>query len=200
MMKELPPEVHESETWTAIDARIEAFLNQNVTSERSSLPESMESDHQNVSDASPLIGKSHNMRDQVDTMGATDLSRTDGTVPEDSSRSSNASDNEFRTPEASTTISEGSHRSSIASTNEILPQQNSEHDFRTPTASTKRNEADKEIIEQFEHGVYVTFIQRPNGVKIFKRVKFRYYDYMVDPIELYYPCEYRHRPMDQMVL
>ncbi|KAJ0792979.1 putative brevis radix (BRX) domain-containing protein [Helianthus annuus] len=32
----------------------------------------------------------------------------------------------------------------------------------------------KEVIEQFEPGVYVTLIQLSNGTKIFKRVRFRY--------------------------
>lgn len=32
----------------------------------------------------------------------------------------------------------------------------------------------KEIIEQFEPGIYVTLIQLSNGTKIFKRVRFRY--------------------------
>lgn len=37
-----------------------------------------------------------------------------------------------------------------------------------------RTEGQKEVIEQFEPGVYVTCIQLANGTKIFKRVKFRY--------------------------
>lgn len=31
-----------------------------------------------------------------------------------------------------------------------------------------------EVIEQFEHGVYVTLLQNPDGTKEFKRVRFRY--------------------------
>lgn len=33
----------------------------------------------------------------------------------------------------------------------------------------------KEVIEQFEPGVYVTLVLLSNGTKIFKRVRFRYY-------------------------
>lgn len=33
-----------------------------------------------------------------------------------------------------------------------------------------------EVIEQFEPGVYVTLVQLTNGTKIFKRVKFRYFN------------------------
>lgn len=34
--------------------------------------------------------------------------------------------------------------------------------------------AQREVIEQFEPGVYVTLIQLPNGTKFFKRIRFRY--------------------------
>lgn len=37
----------------------------------------------------------------------------------------------------------------------------------------------KEVIEQFEPGVYVTLIQQGNGAKIFKRVKFRYSNLLI---------------------
>lgn len=37
----------------------------------------------------------------------------------------------------------------------------------------------KEVIEQFEPGVYVTLIQLGNGTKIFKRVKFRYINLLI---------------------
>lgn len=39
------------------------------------------------------------------------------------------------------------------------------------------SEERKEIIEQFEPGVYVTLIQLSKGTKIFKRVRFRYFAY-----------------------
>ncbi|CAL1352293.1 unnamed protein product [Linum trigynum] len=38
--------------------------------------------------------------------------------------------------------------------------------------SNSRKDCQRESIEQFEPGVYVTFVQRPNGIKIFKRVRF----------------------------
>lgn len=36
-------------------------------------------------------------------------------------------------------------------------------------------EGQKEVIEQFEPGIYVTLLQLTNGTKIFKRVRFRYF-------------------------
>ncbi|KAL0456980.1 UNVERIFIED_CONTAM: PH, RCC1 and FYVE domains-containing protein 1 [Sesamum latifolium] len=42
------------------------------------------------------------------------------------------------------------------------------------TSQSENIEGQKEVIEQFEPGVYVTVVQLPNGNKIFKRVRFRY--------------------------
>lgn len=59
----------------------------------------------------------------------------------------------------------------------------------TPHASTENGSGapelakaggHKEIIEQFEPGVYVTLVQLGNGTKVFKRVRFRYF--------LLFPC------------
>ncbi|KAI5580375.1 hypothetical protein BDE02_08G151600 [Populus trichocarpa] len=153
MMQQLPPEGRETDTLKAIDSKIEAFLEKIRASESSSLPESVGSDYQNASASSPLTSDSSNllekrMEGQTDTVRATAMSRTDGSVPEESSRSS------------------------VSHLTEAVPRESSENESRTPTASIKRTESQKEIIEQFEPGVYVTVILRPNGVKIFKRVKF----------------------------
>ncbi|XP_037491420.1 PH, RCC1 and FYVE domains-containing protein 1 isoform X2 [Jatropha curcas] len=56
-------------------------------------------------------------------------------------------------------------RSSVSSNLEVIPQHSSNQE-----SSSMRKEG--ESIEQFEPGVYVTFIQRSDGAKIFKRVKF----------------------------
>ncbi|XP_002533468.2 PH, RCC1 and FYVE domains-containing protein 1 isoform X1 [Ricinus communis] len=87
-----------------------------------------------------------NMQENRIEYQATDLSH-DGSVPQDS------------------------HRLSVSSNPETVPHHNSsEHESRSHDASTSKKEG--ESIEQFEPGVYVTFVQRSNGVKIFKRVKF----------------------------
>ncbi|XP_011029821.1 PREDICTED: uncharacterized protein LOC105129442 [Populus euphratica] len=153
MMQQLPPEGRETDTLKAIDSKIEAFLEKIRASEGSSLPESVGSDYQNASASSPLTSDSSNLLEkrtegQTDTVRATAMSHTDGSVPEESSRSS------------------------LSHSTEAVPRVSSENESRTPTASIKRTESQKEIIEQFEPGVYVTVILRPNGIKIFKRVKF----------------------------
>ncbi|XP_065878029.1 PH, RCC1 and FYVE domains-containing protein 1-like isoform X2 [Euphorbia lathyris] len=61
------------------------------------------------------------------------------------------------------------HRPSLST--ESISQHCAEQDSRSQHSLPSKKEGG--CIEQFEAGVYVTFIQRSNGVKIFKRVKFR---------------------------
>ncbi|WCJ20720.1 Regulator of chromosome condensation (RCC1) family with FYVE zinc finger domain [Euphorbia peplus] len=59
------------------------------------------------------------------------------------------------------------HRPSLST--DSISHDGAEQDSRQNSLPSKK---EGESIEQFEPGVYVTFIQRSNGVKIFKRVKF----------------------------
>ncbi|XP_021804640.1 E3 ubiquitin-protein ligase HERC2-like isoform X1 [Prunus avium] len=54
---------------------------------------------------------------------------------------------------------------------EAEPQNSSESHLRSPESSTIRS-GQKEVIEQFEPGVYVTLLQLQNGARVFRRVKF----------------------------
>lgn len=45
----------------------------------------------------------------------------------------------------------------------------------TTEASSSSKGGGKELIEQFEPGVYVTYVLHKNGGKIFRRVRFRYF-------------------------
>lgn len=47
------------------------------------------------------------------------------------------------------------------------------HPSSEDSSTTPRNEKGKEVIEQFEPGVYVTLILLQNSTKVFRRVKFR---------------------------
>ncbi|OMO95438.1 Zinc finger, FYVE-type [Corchorus olitorius] len=58
-----------------------------------------------------------------------------------------------------------------SSTREAAAQESSQNDSRSSDASAIRG-GGKEIIEQFEPGVYVTFVYHRNGGKIFRRVRF----------------------------
>ncbi|XP_058094556.1 PH, RCC1 and FYVE domains-containing protein 1-like isoform X2 [Magnolia sinica] len=65
-------------------------------------------------------------------------------------------------------------RSSVSDAKEDMPNQNTENDSRSPRVSTTSysNEGEVQVVEQFEPGVYVTLVQRRNGTRAFKRVKF----------------------------
>lgn len=65
-----------------------------------------------------------------------------------------------------------SNRASISRGDE--PQPSPENESQSFESSTARTEGGKEVMEQFEHGVFVTILQFRNGTKVFKRVKFRY--------------------------
>lgn len=135
MKEQLPPDVHESEIFKAMNSQIETFLNAYETSESSSLAESLGSS--NLQD--------QRIEYQADTTRATDSSKNDGNVR---------------------------RRPSGSGSTEGIPQHISGNVTGTLESSSARREG--ESIEQFEPGVYVTFIQRSDGVKLFKRVKFRY--------------------------
>lgn len=56
-----------------------------------------------------------------------------------------------------------------------ISQQNPETGLKspkTPTSKTQNSEV-HEVVEQFQPGVYITLAQFPNGVRAFKRVRFR---------------------------
>lgn len=61
------------------------------------------------------------------------------------------------------------------SSREASPQQSSENESRSSEASAVRGGVEKEITEQFEPGVYITYVNHRNGGKIFRRVRFRYF-------------------------
>ncbi|XVF66478.1 hypothetical protein PTKIN_Ptkin10aG0038600 [Pterospermum kingtungense] len=54
----------------------------------------------------------------------------------------------------------------------IVPSKSSESESRSSEASAIRGGLEKEIVEQFEPGVYITYVHHPNGGKIFRRVRF----------------------------
>lgn len=67
-----------------------------------------------------------------------------------------------------------SDRPSVSSTREDEAQPSSEDGSKSHESSATKIERGKEVIEQFEPGVYVTLVQLRNGTRIFRRVKFRY--------------------------
>lgn len=65
-----------------------------------------------------------------------------------------------------------SDRPSVSSSREDETQPSSKDNSKSHGSSTSKAERGKEVIEQFEPGVYVTLIQLQNGTKIFRRVRF----------------------------
>ncbi|KAK8557332.1 hypothetical protein V6N13_013606 [Hibiscus sabdariffa] len=67
---------------------------------------------------------------------------------------------------------ETSEASSLPANSESSPMEGSTNVSRSSEASAAGGEGGKEITEQFEPGVYITYDYHTNGVKIFKRVRF----------------------------
>ncbi|PIN08402.1 putative protein, contains RCC1 domain [Handroanthus impetiginosus] len=74
-----------------------------------------------------------------------------------------------RTEDNVNVVIQENNEPSISNTKE-MSQTSRENGTRTPEGA--KIEGRKEVIEQFEPGVYVTLIQLANGTKIFKRVRF----------------------------
>lgn len=86
---------------------------------------------------------------------------------------------EHRIEENNETVDEGnviqeSNNSSLSNNEASMPSQN---DSKSQHSSRPGKEGEMQVMEQFEPGVHVTLIVKPGGVRIFKRVKFRYYNY-----------------------
>uniref|UniRef100_A0A5B7B6B8 Uncharacterized protein n=1 Tax=Davidia involucrata TaxID=16924 RepID=A0A5B7B6B8_DAVIN len=152
MTEKLPPEILDSKTFKSMHAQVKDFLSTNgaqASKSYSSLPSDLGYDQQNRPETTSLVDEStnrqdHGTEDHVDAAGLRDLSQNGESTPQESLRSSDS--------------------------REAVPQQSTESGSRSPKAS--KNEGGREVIEQFEPGVYVTVIQLQNGTKIFKRVRF----------------------------
>lgn len=152
VIEKLPPEISEGETFKAMYARAEAFLNMVETSKTSSLPTSQEKANNLTAPnngSTPLLDdSSKRIEDNVDASGMKDLTQENVNNLLESKKTS-------------------------ANTREAVSQ-SSENGSRSPAPSTPTTEGEKQVIEQFEPGVYVTLVVLSNGAKIFKRVRFRY--------------------------
>lgn len=151
MTDKVPQEVSDSEILKFLQDQAEDFLRKNTQSETSSsLSSNLESDQLNAthipaSDGDSSKPEEHKLEENVD---AADPSQ-DGE-----------------------NVRQGSYGSSVIGA--AVPPQSSEYGSGSSNTSRPRREGETETIEQFAPGVYVTLIVRTNGIKIFKRVKFRY--------------------------
>ncbi|XP_014496784.1 PH, RCC1 and FYVE domains-containing protein 1-like [Vigna radiata var. radiata] len=144
MVEKLPPEASDSENWKTILTGAEDFLRVNSESEMPSISPSDNSLQQNAPNKLDSNDSSSKLQDEnSETEGVESSSRDEGNVLQESNNS-------------------------YLSNNEAsMSLQNS---LREPSRSMREGET--QVIEQFEPGVYVTLIVKPNGIRTFKRVRF----------------------------
>ncbi|KAH7845215.1 hypothetical protein Vadar_022303 [Vaccinium darrowii] len=139
-----PPEMPMSDTLEDINAQFETFF---LSTNRDAVSESRSS--LPVDLAFDQLHESANRQyrrteDNLDVTGVSDVSQNGEDTPRHSNRSSN--------------IREALHLES--------------NESAAGSPKSPKSEGQREVIEQFEPGVYVTLIQLHNGTKIFKRVRF----------------------------
>lgn len=154
MTEQFPPEVSDGEKFRDMLTQAEQFLKENSISETSSVPSNFESEQQNapVSNNGTYKLKEHMIEENNEAAGIT-TSQDGGNVPQES------------------------NGSSLSNAEAVNPSQSFENDSKSANSSRPGKEGETQVIEQFEPGVYITLIVKPDGVKVFKRVRFRYYSY-----------------------
>ncbi|KAF7807081.1 PH, RCC1 and FYVE domains-containing protein 1-like isoform X1 [Senna tora] len=148
----LPPDLPDNEALKTMHTQAEDFLNENPESEAPSILSSLESNQVNTLD---ITADSDCSKLQENRMEET----ADATEVEPSQDGGNST--------------QESNKSAESSGEAAVPPQSSENGSQSPEDSTRPGrERESQVIEQFEPGVYVTLIVRPNGSKVFKRVRF----------------------------
>lgn len=146
----MPPEIFESENFKSLQAKAESFLITSATEESDS------------NSSSPQNNVSSEQRRHSKTASISEF-RMDNQLDD-----------------AGTNDTEGAahegYGSSVSNTRNGGVQPGTDSGSKSKAASA---DGRKEVIEQFEPGVYVTLIQLGNGAKVFKRVKFRYSNLLI---------------------
>lgn len=147
LIEKLPPEISDDETFQALTSKVNDFLDTHGT-DRTQSRSHLQSDVPNeiTTSSEATNRKYHKIENSDDAEGTEERSQNVVVAPLENNGSSVGENSES----ASQTTTDGSSR---------LP--------KYPSGDEK-----KEVIEQFEPGVYVTLILLSNGTKIFKRVRF----------------------------
>lgn len=85
-------------------------------------------------------------------------------------------------------IESGAQNSSklvVPDNRESTLQHSVDNGLKSPLSSRQSTDGEAELVEQFEPGVYITFIQLKNDIKIFKRVRFRYAFFALETMQHY---------------
>lgn len=149
MTEKLPPEIPGSEALKQIHTQARCILRENVEFD-SPFQSSFESEQQSAPNLSESDSESSNLQ-RIEGNGEVSEvvpSIDAGSVPQES------------------------NRSYLSSTGAFPPS--SENSSRSADSHRTVQEGETSVIEQFEHGVYITVIVLSDGSKIFKRVRFRY--------------------------
>ncbi|KAI9194684.1 hypothetical protein LWI28_008169 [Acer negundo] len=170
VMDNLPPEVQNSETFQAICAQAEAFVDTNETTNEtsetsSSLPASLDSDQQASESSSQLPVTVES--DQLKTSDCPEERESSDLQDDRTDQHADAPQVSDLSPCDGGSNLQENDRPSDSNIREAAPPTSSPDISRAPKASGER-----ESIEQFEPGVYVTFVQRQDGARVFKRVRF----------------------------
>ncbi|KAK7374036.1 hypothetical protein VNO80_07460 [Phaseolus coccineus] len=152
MIEKLPPEALDGENWKTILTAAEDFLGENVESEIPSMSSSANFEQPNVPHSLDSNDNSSKLQEQkieenTETEGEESSSRDEANVLQKTS-------------------------SSLSNNEASMSSQNSLNYSKSQVSSRSIKEGETQVIEQFEPGVYVTLIAKPNGVKVFKRVRF----------------------------
>lgn len=158
MSEQLPPEVLEGEKFRNMVTEAENFLQQNSKSETSIIPSNLDSEQQS---------------EAVSNKGSCKLNEQ---IIEENNNDSAAAVNSSQ--DIGNVIQESNPSSSSNTEATAAAPQSSENDLRSSHPSGSGREGEAQIIEQFEPGVYVTLVVKPSGIRSFKRVRFRYYNYL----------------------
>ncbi|RDX68758.1 PH, RCC1 and FYVE domains-containing protein 1, partial [Mucuna pruriens] len=148
--EKLPPEVPDYETLRTIYAQAEEFLHKEKEIESSSTPPSLKSKQQSAPNL-PTSDSDSSKLQELKMEGNDDASRvvssTDGENTLEEIRTSSAFSPGLTPP----SLGNGSRLR-----DSIIPLR----------------EGEGSVIEQFEHGVYITLIVLPSGFKVFQRIRF----------------------------
>lgn len=148
MAEQLPPEVLEGEKFRNMVIHAENFLEENPKYETCSVASNLESEQQSepVSNNGKLKGKiiEENNNEAAEVNPSQDVGN----------------------------VFQENNGSSSSNTEARVASQSSENDSRTLNPSRSVREGNTQVVDQFEPGVYVTLIVRPDGKRLFKSVKF----------------------------
>ncbi|MCH90626.1 putative E3 ubiquitin-protein ligase HERC1, partial [Trifolium medium] len=145
--EKLPPEIPGSETLKEIHAQAQYILKENVEFESSSFQSGFESEKQTARASDSKSSKLQEQRSEGNDEASEAVPSIDGG-----------------------NVHHKCRRSYVSSPGVSPPS--SENRSRSPEFHNPVSEEETSIIEQFEHGVYVTVSLLPGDVKVFKRVRF----------------------------